>query len=144
MKICFLRVLIQKSIVEGVNLQSGWGGNTSSRSLAWPDGGCPDNRFGMMLSCCDVRHVPRTYTEYASQQPGHGHLAGHPVLPGYHHARPRVEPTSDVFTCLFGDLFVKWYVFRHFVSHLVIWPPVFCYHPVKVLWRKFLVVEMFC
>ena len=22
--------------------------------------------------------------------------------------RPRVDPTSDVFTCLFGDLFVKW------------------------------------
>lgn len=57
---------------------------------------------------------------------------GHPIPPpqypphnphmGYHHQappppmggppgfppRPRMDPTSDVFTCLFGDLFVKW------------------------------------
>lgn len=47
-----------------------------------------------MLSFCDPRQA-RMFPEYAPYS-----------MP--HHPRPRMDPTSDVFTCLFGDLFVKW------------------------------------
>ena len=51
--------------------------------------------------------------------PGHHPMQGYggppPPPPPHHHPaqynpymRPRVDPASDVFTCLFGDLFVKW------------------------------------
>ncbi|CAG5134357.1 unnamed protein product, partial [Candidula unifasciata] len=46
-----------------------------------------------MLSFCDSRQ-PRMFPDYSAY-----------AVP--HHPRPRMDPTSDVFTCLFGDLFVK-------------------------------------
>lgn len=55
---------------------------------------------------------------HPGHHPGHHHMAGYgppPPPPPHHHQaqysqymRPRVDQTSDVFTCLFGDLFVKW------------------------------------
>lgn len=50
-----------------------------------------------MLSYCDARQ-PRMFPDYH-----HGHH-----MPPYAAPRPRMDPASDVFTCLFGDLFVKW------------------------------------
>ena len=82
----------------------------------------------MMLSYMDARQ-PRMFPEYAHHpgHPGHPPHPGHmpPGPPGHHHPgmghphpgmghpghyphRPRMDPASDVFTCLFGDLFVKW------------------------------------
>ena len=81
--------------------------------------------------------------------PGHhphhqgGHMPQHHMPPppqAYNpYMRPRMDATSDVFTCLFGDLFVKWWVrsgstrissgsvhFLHLGVHiLVLDPPVF-------------------
>lgn len=49
----------------------------------------------MMLSYCDTRQ-PRMFPDYGPMPP--------------YGPRPRMDPASDVFTCLFGDLFVKWWV----------------------------------
>ncbi|XP_025094706.1 nuclear hormone receptor HR96-like isoform X4 [Pomacea canaliculata] len=46
----------------------------------------------MMLSYCDTRQ-PRMFPDYGPMPP--------------YGPRPRMDPASDVFTCLFGDLFVK-------------------------------------
>ncbi|XP_076460977.1 vitamin D3 receptor-like isoform X3 [Babylonia areolata] len=72
----------------------------------------------MMLSYCDARQ-PRMFPDYGHPHPGHPHHPHpahhhhphHPAMaPHPHHPyapRPRMDPASDVFTCLFGDLFVK-------------------------------------
>ncbi|KAL8571366.1 hypothetical protein ACOMHN_038149 [Nucella lapillus] len=74
--------------------------------------GCQGSPFSMMLSYCDARQ-PRMFPDYG--HPGHHpsmpHSMPHPMPHHPHHPyapRPRMDPASDVFTCLFGDLFVKW------------------------------------
>lgn len=64
------------------------------------------------------------YMHHMGHGPVHhgGHHGPHPGMPPPHpnhhppqqsysphpFMRPRMDATSDVFTCLFGDLFVKW------------------------------------
>lgn len=72
-----------------------------------------------MFSEYNGHHVPPHYGGPHGPPPSHHH-GGHMPPSGHHHPmagppqsyspymRPRMDPTSDVFTCLFGDLFVKW------------------------------------
>lgn len=74
-----------------------------------------------MFSEYNGHHVPPHYGGPHGPPPPHHH-GGHMPPTGHHHPmagppqsyspymRPRMDPTSDVFTCLFGDLFVKWWV----------------------------------
>ncbi|XP_056005508.1 nuclear hormone receptor HR96-like isoform X2 [Ostrea edulis] len=71
-----------------------------------------------MFSEYNGHHVPPHYGGPHGPPPSHHH-GGHMPPSGHHHPmagppqsyspymRPRMDPTSDVFTCLFGDLFVK-------------------------------------
>lgn len=75
-----------------------------------------------MFSEYNGHHVPPHYGGHGGPHgpPPPHHHGGHMPPTGHHHPmagppqsyspymRPRMDPTSDVFTCLFGDLFVKW------------------------------------
>lgn len=85
-----------------------------------------------MFSEYNGHHVPPHYGGPHGPPPPHHH-GGHMPPTGHHHPmagppqsyspymRPRMDPTSDVFTCLFGDLFVKWWVLAK--SSFVWWCP---------------------
>ena len=69
----------------------------------------------MMLSFCDPTPAGM-FPDYGHH---HGQQSGSHV-PFLYTPRPRVDPASDVFTCLFGDLFVKWYAVCCFVCRFAL------------------------